>query len=136
MRQNLFALCLVWGLTACSMSEDTRIVEQEIPKFHAALDASKFESLYDDGAQDLKAAATKQDFVRLIDAVHRKLGNVVKSEKTSWNVNYDTSGTFVTLVYATDFARGPATAQFVYRLENNHPLLAGYHINSNALITN
>jgi hypothetical protein len=50
-------------------------------------------------------------------------------------VNYHTSGTFATLVYKTRYAGGEATETFVYRIKSESALLAGYHINSNALIT-
>jgi hypothetical protein len=62
------------------------------------------------------------------------LGKTKSAEKRGWNVNYHTSGTFVTLTYKTSYVEGEADEQFVYRLEGTVALLAGYHINSNALI--
>ena len=75
------------------------------------------------------------DFVAVLDAVHRKLGTVQKTERQTWNVNYHTSDTFATLVYKTQYVGGEATKTFVYRIKGGSALLAGYHINSNALIT-
>jgi hypothetical protein len=66
--------------------------------------------------------------------VHRKLGVVASSDRQTWNVNYNTSGSYVTLTYRTKYAEGEATEQFVYRLESDKALLSGYHISSNALI--
>ena len=40
----------------------------------------------------------------------------------------------MTLQYATTFDGGDAAEQFVYRLGDGKALLAGYHINSLALI--
>lgn len=136
MRNVMLAVGLTYLIAACSMSADTQLADQEVPKFHASLNDGGFDALYDAGANELKTAATKQDFVKLLEAVHRKLGNVEKTEKTGWNVNYDTRGTFVTLTYTTNFTRGSGSEQFVYRLEKNRALLVGYHINSNALIVN
>ena len=117
------------------MSDDTALAENEIPRFHEALDSSQFESLYNNGSENLKKAATMQEFVSLLGAVHRKLGNVSSSSRKTWNVNYHTSGTFVTLTYDTVFAQGKGTEQFVYKLSGKEAHLAGYHINSNDLIS-
>lgn len=127
---SIFAL-----LSACSMSKDTSLAEAKIPSFHALLNAGDFDELYEKAAKELKNAATKQDFVKLLSVVHGKLGQVTKSENQTWQVNYNTSGSFVTLVYNTTFTNGSGTEQFVYKISNGQALLVGYHINSNALIT-
>lgn len=122
-------------LSACSMSKDVSLAEMEVPNFHAALDSGKFNELYQVAAAELKNAATQQDFVNLLSAVNRELGKVTKTEKQTWNVHYNTSGRFVTLVYSTTFANGTGVEQFIYKLHEGRALLVGYHINSNALIT-
>ena len=117
------------------MSDDTALAENEVPRFHEALDSSQFEFLYNNGSENLKKAATMKEFVSLLEAVHRKLGNVSSSNKKTWNVNYHTSGTFVTLTYDTVFTQGKGTEQFVYKLSGKEAQLVGYHINSNDLIS-
>ncbi len=127
-------VALVCILCGCSMSADTAVAEQAVPKFHEQLDAGRFDAIYNDSADELKKATTQQDFVAFLDAVHRKLGNAKASDKTSWNVNYQTSGSFVTLGYKTTFDGGSAQEQFVFRLQDKAAVLVGYHINSTALI--
>jgi hypothetical protein len=75
-----------------------------------------------------------EDFVALLEAVHRKLGELKSADKQNWNINFHTSGTFVTLTYKTSYSEGDAAEQFVYRIDGGAASLAGYHINSNALI--
>jgi hypothetical protein len=94
-----------------------------------------FEFIYDSGSDDLKKAATKEDFVAILEAVYRKLGTVSSSAKATWNVSYNTGGSFVTLIYDTTFEQGMGAERFVYRLSDKEPLLAGYFINSNQLVT-
>ena len=120
-------------LGGCSMSADSKLAEQAVPEFHHMLDAAQFDVIYDGSADDLKRVATRKDFVDLLDAVHRKLGVVASSNQRTWKVNDNTSGSYVTLIYDTKYAEGDATEQFVYRLEIDKALVAGYHINSNAL---
>jgi hypothetical protein len=130
------ALALALALAGCTMSADTKVAEDAVPKFHEMLDAGQFDAIYDGASDEFKRAATKQDFVALLAAVHRKLGASRSSSEKGWNVNYHTSGSFVTLNYATTYAQGEAHEQFVYRLESGQALLVGYNINSNALILN
>lgn len=128
----LGALALV--LAGCSMSADTAAAEDSIPKFHQLLDAGQFDAIYQQSSDDLKKAATQRDFVALLEAVHRKLGNTKSSGRIGWNVNYQTSGTFVTLDYKTAYDSGDANERFVFRMQEKNAQLAGYHINSTALI--
>jgi hypothetical protein len=122
-------------LFACSMSADTSQAEKEIPLFHRAFNAKQFEYLYDNGSEDLKKAVKKNEFVSLLEAFHRKLGDVSATNKISWKVNYHTSGTFVMLVYDTTFSEGKGTEQFVYRLADKQAKLVGYYLSSNVLVT-
>jgi hypothetical protein len=132
MRKWIVAIAGV--VAGCSMSADTSLAEKAVPNFHNMLDAGQFDAIYAASSEELKHAATREDFVALLDAVHRKLGATKTSERKGWNVNYQTSGTFVTLGYATTYAEGEAAEQFVYRLQDEKALLAGYHVTSNALI--
>ena len=134
-RSLILLLSTLFALSACSMSDDTALAENEVPRFHEALDSSQFEFLYNNGSENLKKAATMKEFVSLLEAVYRKLGNVSSSNKKTWNVNYHTSGTFVTLTYDTVFTQGKGTEQFVYKLSGKEAQLVGYHINSNDLIS-
>ena len=131
-RLTLFFLILVAQLSACSV--DTSVADQAVAKFHSLLDTGRFADIYQASSSDLKAVSTEHDFVAFLDAVHRKLGVSGTTEKLTWNVNYHTSGTFVTLTYKTAFREGEATEQFLFRLQSNEALLAGYHVNSNVFI--
>ena len=133
MRKLFLALALV--LAGCSMSGDSKVAQAEVVTFHALLDAGQFDKIYDDAAVDLKKATPKEKFVELLQAIHRKLGNTRASDMKGWNVNYGTGGNFATLTYQTVYADDQASEQFVYRLEDGKALLAGYHIESDALIT-
>jgi hypothetical protein len=129
-----FFAALVTALSGCSMSADTTAAEQAVPKFHGLLDTGRFTEIYEASSSELKNASSQKDFVALLEAVHRKLGNTKSSEKQGWKVNYHTSGTFVSLTYKTLYAEGDATEQFTFKVGGNEAALVGYHINSNALI--
>jgi len=131
MRMIFAAAAVVAG---CSMSTDTKVAERAVDTFHEMLNAGQSDAIYSASGDELKKAAKREEFVALLDAIHRKLGVTKSWTKKGWNVNYHTSGTFVTLNYSTIFDGGDAAEQFVYRLKDGKALLAGYHINSTALI--
>jgi len=121
-------------LAGCSMSADTKLAEQAVTQFHSTLDAGQFDSLYEHAADDLKNSTQRERFVAFVDAVHRKLGTYQSSTEKNWNISYHPTGTYVTLSYTSTYAGGEANEEFVYRLEGQSALLAGYHVNSDALI--
>ncbi len=129
------AVILAVVLAACSNSADKRAAEQAVVDFHEMLDASQFDAIYVGSAQDLKNAVKQEEFVTFLQAVHRKLGNLKSTVPQGWRINYQTSGTYVSLGYQTHFAEGDATEEFSYRVEDNRATLVGYHVNSMALIT-
>jgi hypothetical protein len=132
MRKLIAALVVV--VAGCSMSADTKLAEEAVARFHTMLDAAQFAAIYADAADELKKVTTQDKLTALLEAVHRKLGTVKSSMRQTWNVNYHTSGTFITLTYATSYEGGDASEQFIYRLQGADARLAGYHINSEALV--
>lgn len=121
-------------LAGCSFDTNTDAAEAEIPRFHQALDAGRHAELYDAAGAELKSVAKREDFLALLGAVHRKLGNVKSTKRTAWNVNATLSGSLITLAYETEFAEGKATETFVYRMDDKRAVLMGYNIASLALI--
>ena len=133
-RKLLVLFLFVLALVGCSASADMSTAEAAVPKFHEMLDAAQFDDIYAQSGDAMKSASSQADFTALLAAVHRKLGNTKSSTKAGWGVNYQTSGTWVTLNYKTIYAGGDAQEQFVFLVKDKSALLAGYHVNSNALI--
>ena len=124
------------SLPGCFMSADTKSAEQAVATFHQMLDSGRPELIYAASADDMKQAASREEFVAYLAAVHRKLGNSHSSDKKNWSVAYKATGSFVVLVYTTAFDRGRAEEKFTYRLKDGRALLAGYRIYSTALVIN
>ena len=133
-RKLLVLFLFVLVLAGCSASADMSTAEAAVPKFHEMLDAAQFDDIYAQSGDAMKSASSQADFTALLAAVHRKLGNTKSSTKAGWGVNYQTSGTWVTLNYTTVYDSGDAQEQFVFLVKDKSALLAGYHVNSNALI--
>ncbi len=125
-------------LSSCgSSTKSVEIAQQSVEQFHSQLDSEHFTALYAASDEKLHQAATETDFVKLLDAVHRKLGNVQRSNLRNTGVAWFAGqGATVTLVYETKFAQGTGIEKFVWHIKDNNASLYGYHINSNELVTN
>lgn len=133
-RRGLLSLGLALVAAACSVSENTELAEREVDRFHQQLVAGNVEDVYAGSAEDFKQSAKKEEIIGFLDAVHRKLGPLKTAQMKSWKVNYHTSGRFVILVYDSEYAGGTASEQFTFRIQGDRALLAGYHVNSTALV--
>ena len=92
------------------------------------------DAIYDAAGDEFKKAGKKDDIVALLETVRSKLGVAHESKRTKWNVNYHTSGTFITLIYETRFQRDKASEQFVFRVDGDDAKLIGYKIDSPLLV--
>lgn len=134
MRRLLASLGLLVCLAGCSIGKDVPLAQAGIDDFHQKLNAGQFDAIYDHASPVLKATTPQTDMVRLFAAIHRKLGPFKSGSAGSWNDNVNTSGHFITIGYSAVYAGGAADESFVYRIDGGQALLAGYHVNSLALI--
>lgn len=103
---------------------------------YSQLDSEQFAAVYATGDQKFHEAIGEPEFVKLLDSVHRKLGNVRQSALRNTGIVWSTGqGATVTLVYETKFAEGSGVENFVWRIKDGGAALYGYHINSNELVS-
>ena len=129
-------LAVALFVAACSSGQDINLAEAAVAHFRQQMAAQQFDQIYSEAADDLKKTTTDDAMTRLLGAVERKLGRVKNANRGSWSVNFNASGTSVALKYKTEFEHGSGEESFVFRISGDKALLAGYHINSNELITN
>lgn len=132
--RKLGILVVAAMLAGCSIGADVPLAKTAAASFHQQLDAGKFAETYTASAPELHAAATQQQWVGLLDVVHRKLGNFKSAPEPGWNDQFNTGGHTIVLTYKSTYEHGTATEELVYKIEGGKALLLGYHITSNALI--
>ena len=54
-------------LAACSPSSDTKAAENAISSFHSDLNSGNVDKIYEGGASELKTAATKERFGKILE---------------------------------------------------------------------
>jgi hypothetical protein len=136
---SVFVLLCGTCVLLCSCGSSTKSVklaQQSVEQFHSKLDSEQFAGLYAASDEKFHQATSESDFIKLLDAVHRKLGNVQQSNLRNTGVAWFAGqGATVTLVYETKFAQGTGMEKFVWHIKDNGATLYGYLINSNELIT-
>jgi hypothetical protein len=135
MKRALAALALI-GLSSCSLGASVPAAEKAVVKFHAMLDRGQFQQIYDQSGSVMKSVATGPQLVALLSAVHRKLGATKQAVRQGWNEQVNGDGHTLTLGYDTLYERGKAAETFVFQVSDKDVSLAGYHINSDALVLN
>lgn len=136
--RNIITLLLGLAIAACSPADVGKSVErsqQAVSAFHEELNAGKFDDIYHASDKVMKDAIDLTGFEELLGAVQSKLGKAGPSKQLGWNVNYSNGKTYVTLTMETAFGEEKATETFVYVTSNDSTKLAGYNIQSMALIT-
>jgi len=134
--RTLLALFLaLLSLSSCKeMTQGKGLAETAIVDFHQQFNEGKFKEIYAAGHPDLKAAATEQDFVKLLEAVSRKLGKQVKSTDGGWRINSFNLKTIVSLSQTTEFEQGKGIESFSYVASGDTCQLQGYHIDSKDML--
>jgi hypothetical protein len=133
MRPVILAALLLAGLSACSPSRDKVSAEAAVLRFHAFYDVGDSRTIYDSAGDEFKKVMPRDDFISMLRTIHRRLGDVRKADQKGWRMSYDSRGYLVTLDYRTDFVTAPGDEQFVYRIRDGKPELAGYRVTSQAL---
>ncbi|NYT39170.1 DUF4019 domain-containing protein [Sphingomonas sp. R-74633] len=130
----LVILAAALALSACSIGKDVPVAEAAVAHFHRQLDAGKFAESWQQGASELRGATAQDKWLKLLDVVHTKLGKFRSAKTVGWNDNFNNGAHFIVLNQEAQYEHGAAQEQFVYRIVAGKAQLAGYHVNSDALI--
>ena len=120
------------ALAGCSMGQDMTATDSAVADFHAKLNNGQFAAIAAAAGPELKNGST--DFPAFIEAIHTKLGTFRSTARTGFNDNINNGDHTFTAGYASVYSSGPATENFVYRLNGGKPVLIGYHVESAALL--
>ena len=128
---------LLFGLLfcGCSSQADFQKAERATDEFHMQFAKGSYGEIYDASDGAVKTSATREQMIGMLQKINLKLGPCGDPQRQSFNVNYNTSGRFVTMVYTRKCANGQLAENFVWRIQEGKPILYGYHFNSPASAT-
>ena len=120
------------ALTGCSMGQDMSVTDAAVADFHAKLNNGQFAAIAAAAGPEMKNGGI--DFPVLVEKIHAKLGTFRSTARQGFNDNINNGDHTFTASYASVYSTGPATENFVYRLNGGKPVLIGYHVESAALL--
>lgn len=132
--RNLLGIGLALLLSACGLKEAYENSNAAVAQFHKGLDAEQYQALWQGSTPKMKQAMGEADFVKLMNAVHTKLGKVKASKQTGLNVNSTNGVTTVQAQMQTEFEKGKAQETFIFLQQDGRLLLQEYNIQSPELI--
>ena len=131
----ILVVLIIVGAACSTFTKGKAAGEKAVEKFHAQLNAEKYDEIYEQSAQALKDASGKEDLIKLFTAIRKKLGTAGKASEKGWHVNTTPTGTIVTMSYETEFTNDKATETYTFLMNGEEAQLRSYHINSMKLIT-
>jgi uncharacterized protein DUF4019 len=118
-------------VAACGETDEAK---RGVTEFRSRAAQKSYGEIYRTAGAELRKGATEAQFERFMTTLDRRLGAWQSAAEPAWNVTRGTGGHLVRLTYESQFAKGAASEQFVWRLETGGPALLGYHVNSPLLM--
>ncbi len=118
-------------VAACGGTDEAK---HGVAEFRSRAAQKSYGEIYRTAGAELRQGATEEQFERFMITLDRRLGAWQSAAELAWNVTRGTGGHLVRLTYQSQFAKGAASEQFVWRLETGGPALLGYHVNSPLLM--
>jgi hypothetical protein len=123
------AILIALVLAACSFGADRDASQRVVERIRGQVAAGDYHAIYTEAAEETRNTSTEAELTSVFRAV-RDLGVPDESRMTGWEVRTDSSGTLVTLEYASRYGSMPELAEtFFLRSENGTFRLLGYDNN-------
>jgi hypothetical protein len=132
---RLPAALIALGLILCGCGKSREAAVAATEQFRARVGGGRYGEIYRDATTAFRDSATEPEFIKMMDAVAKKLGKFRSASPRGWNVNMGTAGRIVTLAFTSEFEKGRAVETFVWKGRGDEMALQGYNINSPALLT-
>ena len=104
----------------------------KINSFSALLNAGSYDRIWTDTDDILRRATTKEQFLAMLDDVHRTFGVSTHTTLVGFEFEDRTgadAGTYLHMLFELDFPTGPAQEEFTWRVtSSNLATLVAFHI--------
>jgi hypothetical protein len=124
------------SLIAGGCGKSREAAEAGTQEFRARCARADFSRIYKEAAPEFRNTVAEADFAKLLEGVSQKLGTWQSSKPPAWTAFSGTGGRRVTLKYDSQFEKGAAVEEFIWRIQEGRGVLLGYHINSPVFLAN
>jgi len=131
---TLVLIAILFWRCGTGLLEGRRLSANGVRQFHSLLNSGQCERIYEGASDAFRTAGSKEDLIKFLQTIHRKLGDAGTHTLDSMNVTATPTGTYITAVYRTTFAGGEAVETFTWVKSGQRVVLNGYNIQSLKLI--
>ena len=131
---TLVLVAVLFWRCGTGLLEGRRLSANGVQQFHSLLNTGQYEQIYDGASDEFRASGNKEDLIKFMQAVHRKLGDAGSHSLDGMNVTATPTGTYITAVYRTTFTGGDAVETFRWLKRGESVVLIGYNIQSMKLV--
>jgi hypothetical protein len=129
----LFVAYLLWQCGS-GLYQGGRLANGSVHHFHQELNSGQYDQIWQEGDSGFREGGKHEEFVRVLQATHAKLGNATTENLTNLHVNATTGGTLIITSYNTTFSGGMAEETFTWVKEGSGLKLRRYVITSPAFL--
>jgi hypothetical protein len=130
------AVLLIFLMWQCgsTLYTGSKLADQQVERFHGQLNRGEFEAICREADEGFSEDDKREEFMRFLESVHRKLGNAESGKRVNLNVQATNGSTFVTSQYNSEFESGQADETFTWRKSGNTLKLYRYNVQSAAFL--
>ena len=118
--------------TSCARAREAADAASQ--EFRMRIARGEYDEIVRAATPEFQTATTAVDFAKAMEDVKQRLGAWQSSDEPAWKVLAGIRAQTVTLVYNSHFERGTVIEEFVWRVRQGRPALAGYHVKSSAQV--
>jgi|SRR5258708_7620840 len=105
-----------------------------VQQFHDELNDEQFQQIFDDADDGFQQSGHKEETIKFLEAVHRKLGKAQHANLANLMVQATPGGTYIMAAYTTKFEHGEADEKFVWTRKGGQLKLHGYNVQSKVFV--
>ena len=129
MRRFLAGAALL-ALAGCSAGADLPVARAGVDKVHSQLNGGQCAEIRDQASTEFKELSSAESWKTVCDQLAAGLGKFVSLAQVGWNDEVGTNGHIIRINYDSEFEKGKAQEQFLFRIDGGKAVLVGYHVNS------
>lgn len=127
---NWFSIAIGLLLVACNPVANLEGAENKIERFQGVYSAGSHDELYRMTGRKFREVTSREQFQDLVDLFDARLGRVVETERSGFNVNTMNGITTTVVSMTTQFAQGEGLETYTFHGHGEDIQLVGWNVNS------
>ena len=117
-------------LAACNPMANLDGAETKIERFQNAYSSGNADRLYDMTGEAFREVSTRDEFAEMVKLFDARLGPIVDSERSGFNLNTNNGITRTVVTMETQFAQGSGMETYTFHGHGEDIELVGWNVNS------